>query len=157
MSRKRVNDGSDEEGIELVELKQGSRTQHAREAAQTYLHEDPSTEPEVYCRWCEANNNDGNLSSIKNRGGKSKSNSDSSNSNRQEARFFATIGCTREFTRMRTRNNKISGSREDSWKTIGCPGCCICELCKKRMTYTPFLQEASRGGLMPGGEVGDEL
>ena len=140
MSRKRPT--SDGGGIELVKLNDSSSAHQVEarvKAAQTYLSKDGRTEPEVFCLWCEAQDNDDNASS--------------SNNNRL-ARFYATLGCTRKFRRQRRRNNKISGNNDSFWKKMGCPGCCDCDLCNSRVKSTALLQAAPRG--LFRGEVGDE-
>ena len=177
MNRKRGNNG-DDEGIELVKLNSRARQLEAEvKAAQTYLPDDTRTEPEVYCGWCEANN--GNLSKKQSKSdskSKSKSSSNSSsnssnnnnsnrssrssgdsssNNNRHQARFYGSMGCKQSFKGKRIRNNNIAGNSEISWKTIGCPCCCTCEVCKGRVTSTALLLQAARGPTS-GGEVGDE-
>ena len=155
MSKKRSAHGvagENEEGIELTvmnsgEYAPGMKARAAKvsdadrmTAAQTFL---PNlTDPEMFCLWCTDRNDSGGSSS--------------SNSNGiGQQRFYTTLNCKLKFVKERRTNHFIPGNVEMYWKKMGCPGCCNCELCHKRISEST-VQQRTVSGFQRGGEVGHE-
>lgn len=157
MSKKRsASCDAGEGGIELVEIirredPSGAKAKTAAKvsvadritAARTFSCNN-LTDPELYCLWCTQQQ--GNVS-----GGSSSS----SNSNGiGQQKFYTTIGCTLKFVKERRTNHQIPGNVEMYWKKMGCPGCCNCELCHKRISESTEQQRTV--SVQRGGEVGHE-